>query len=370
MDVVYVFLDTSVLYKDPFFKGNFAYNLLKISREKHVDIYISRIVLKELLKNYEKILLEENSKLSKIISDAMHYDFSGGPRNLFEVSQSLEVLKRFYDSLYYEGVINVLEHDNDMMPEIIDRAVLRKKPFADNKSELKDALTWLTYAKFVEEYELDNCILITENVRDFCDLEALKKDQVIVHEDLLSDTKRFKLFRSIKDFMQSEKAVVSSSSLRFKQWLQHQDFDESFILNLLKFELGSEVKKYVKDKFTYYDLSYVFDSEYSVEGFLSFDDTFFLHKVEAIEISDFGDECVVSGDLYVSCNVQGFEYTSGKDFNMTDAYHCPVSSMPVDDFQIFGEKEIRIKVGFSFYYNQSEKPYNLNVDSVDVVNIN
>ena len=364
MDDFYVFLDTSILYKDPFFKGNFSSKLLEIAKKKNVDIYLSRIVLDELVRNYEKIINEENSKLSKIISDSNHYNFVNKIKKLFDVEFSLKELKVFYDNLYNEGIIYIIDHDDDMLSEIINRAVNRKKPFSENKNELKDALTWLSYSKFVEHFELSNCILITDNVRDFCDLEKLKKDELVIHDDLLNDTKRFRIYRSIKDFLQKEDDKLNVSSVRFLQWMNYQDFNDIFIINILRNDLGDDVKKSVKDKFSYYNLNYIFGANYSVEGFLTFDNRFFLHKVENIEVDAFAEECIISGDLFISCSVQAYEYNDGIS-NADDNYRY-LNMSSGNDFRLFGEKELYIKVSFSFYYDKNESPFNLSVDSIDL----
>ncbi|WP_162549741.1 PIN domain-containing protein [Hymenobacter nivis] len=279
----------------------------------------------------------------------------------------MKELKFFYDSLYNEGIIYIIDHEDDILPEIIHRAVNRKKPFSENKNELKDALTWLSYAKFVEDYELINCILITDNVRNFCDLEKLKKDELVIHNDLLNDTKRFRIYRSIKDFLQSEDKILSFSSVRFLQWVNHQDFNDAFVINILRNDLSDDVKRSIKDKFAYYNLSYIFGTDYSVEGFIAFDDQFFLHRVENIEVDTFDEECILSGDVFISCSAQAYEYSDGINDSDDDSYRYFINNMSSgNEYRLFGEKELNIKVTFSFYYNRNERPFNLSIDSIEL----
>ncbi len=95
---MHIFLDTSVLYKDPFLKGNFFQELIDIVTEKEVELYISNIVLQEIERNYKKIILEESSKLSKLIDQIKHYDIDTNFNNLsFDIDKSLANLKTNYD---------------------------------------------------------------------------------------------------------------------------------------------------------------------------------------------------------------------------------------------------------------------------------
>lgn len=276
MNGLHIFLDTSVLYKDPFFKGNFSSKVLSLAKMKssNVYFYMSRIVLDELVRNYEKVMKGEIDKLEKIVYDSRHYNFNLSSNVYIDGSNSIDGLKRFYQNLYNEGVLEIIDHEDSMMSEMIYRSVNRIKPFSDNKNELKDALTWLVYSKFVEEYELNSCYLMTDNVSDFCDVEKLKKGTLEIHVNLLSDTKRFKVCRSFKEFVQNEEQIISEISLNFKRWLDFQDFDSIFVSKMIKSSLGDDIKTEIKNKFTYYNLNYLFDLEYDAKGFVSFGETF------------------------------------------------------------------------------------------------
>ncbi len=61
---------------------------------------------------------------------------------------SIEKLKSFYNQLVEEEVIGILDFDKIELSEIITRAVWKKKPFSDGKTEIKEfaRFIWLTYA--------------------------------------------------------------------------------------------------------------------------------------------------------------------------------------------------------------------------------
>lgn len=366
MYVVRIFLDTSTLYKDPFWKGNFANELLQLAQGNQIDMYLSRVVANELVRNYGKIIDEENAKISKIQSAWQSFDFVGQSVGLIDKAESIKRLKYFYEDLYLRGILTVLEYDNDLLPEIVNRAVYRQKPFTENKTELKDALIWLTYAKFVEEYELENCVFVTDNISDFCDT-----DKISIHNDLLKDTKRFSVCRSIKQLLQNQKENLRVESEKFEKWVNQQEFDSNFLVKLLRTDFGDELKKFVRNEFEYANLNYIFKTNYNIEGFLNFSDTFYLHDVNNIETDIFGEQCIISGQAIISCNAQGFEYLSQRDMisvqkdylNQDDVEHPGF----VEDFHLFNEKEIYFKVQFSFSYDSDSVPSNLNVDFAEII---
>ncbi|MCB2407930.1 PIN domain-containing protein [Hymenobacter lucidus] len=355
MQGLHIFLDTSVLYKDPFFKGSFSSNILSLARIKSskIFLYMSRIVLDELIRNYEKIIKGENDKLEKILYDAKNYNFSMSSNIIIDITVSVEGLKRFYQNLYNEGVLEILHHDNSLLPEIVRRAVGRVKPFADNKNELKDALNWLVYSAFVEEYELNNCYFMTDNVNDFCDLEKLKKGNWEIHADLLSDTKRLEICRSFKELVQKDELMITERSSVFKKWLNYQDFDSWFIFDIIQNLLGEDIKIEVKNKFKYYDLNYIFDLDYDAKGFISFDDKFHMYNLMGIQVDIMDEECVISGILSISCDAEGYGYSADSEIE--------------NEYMLIGEKELNMKIGFSFSYDIDEKPYNFSVDSIEVL---
>src|SRR5690606_7702682 len=126
--------------------------------------------------------------------------------------------KNFYDQLISEGTVKILEYNNDMLPEIVNRAIERKKPFTENKTELKDTIIWLTYVKFVESKKLKNCILLTANVSDFCDTDEAKNNNFVIHPELKKDSNRFKVYKSPKELIQAEKPQLKFISQRFSVW--------------------------------------------------------------------------------------------------------------------------------------------------------
>lgn len=349
-----IFIDTSVIYKDPFWKGNFFSELIDIVREKEIGLYISEVVLMEIERNYGKIVDKQIIQLSKAHSEINHYQISLDTISIIDKEKSIGGLQNHYKKLIDEEVITLLKYSNDMMPEIVNRAVYRRKPFTETKTELKDTIIWLTYAEYAEKNELRDCILLTNNVSDFCDSEKLKQNIFEIHSDLQKDSNRFKVYKSPKELIQNEKPSLQFITQRFSSWLEEQEFDNQFVLDLLREHFEKEIIKQVEREYENLNLEDIFrEEDYFLDGYVS---TGFIEitEVDAIEIDTFNDECILSGHVFISCDVEGYQYNSFRDKGE-------------DSYRYYGELTNVGMFSFSFYYDKSEIPRSLNLDNFDIV---
>lgn len=348
-----IFIDTCILYKDPFLNGTFFKELVSLVIEKDIKIYISNIVLKELEKNYGKIVDEKINQQRKLTEDIKTYQIATIGNLSIDKQKAVENLTLYYDKLISDDIIQILDYSNDMLPEIVERAIWRKKPFTDHKTELKDTIIWLTYSKFAESKSLNDCIFLTENVNDFCDLEKVKKGIYEIHIDLQKDCKRFKVYKSIKDLVQKEKEKLQSTSQKFGIWLSEQEFDSEFVLSILENDFNNEIQRKVERYIENFDLHQIFDEEYFLTGYVTVDYISF-DEVSDINVDTFKDECIISGILSINCSLEGFEYNVVRD--------------PGEDkFRYYGDTDVVINLSFSFYYDRDELPRLFSIDYICIV---
>lgn len=219
-----IFVDTNILYDDPFLQSTNKY-LLELTDRKDVELLFSEMVLTE-----TSLILK--SRLKEIIHD---YKLSRSKlKKLTRVPLSLVALERskiiedfdsFYENLKSLKKIIVLSATTEILDLALKDLVVKKAPFFNNKNELKDCIIWYTYAQYALENESENCILLTNNVRDFGD------DRGEIHPTL-SSSNSFKLIRSIADLKLdlgevppitvSQKSTNTSAELKIKDIFQKQ----------------------------------------------------------------------------------------------------------------------------------------------------
>ncbi|AMK71530.1 MULTISPECIES: PIN domain-containing protein [Bacillus] len=156
------FLDTNILFDDPFLKGNYNRQLteivrmsLKLDKEylkktgfqseflhEEYKIYISSVVYEESKNKYIE-------KIEKIFNQLK--DFNTGiekymdSEKIAEPPFTLDQCKRrfdeYYGSLKQDGIVEILEPYNNITKDLIDRAVQKRAPFFNNnKNEFRDAV--------------------------------------------------------------------------------------------------------------------------------------------------------------------------------------------------------------------------------------
>jgi hypothetical protein len=348
-----IFLDTCILFKDPYFLKNYNKEFLELVKKKKINLFISNVVVQELERNYGKTIDDNNKSLNQIISKGKDYLFVDSPIIEIDKENSIKNLGNYYGKLEDDGFLTLLFSDNDLLPEIIKRSVKRLKPFSENKTELKDTIIWLTYSRYVEKNDIKDCIFLTDNVSDFCDMEKNKQGIVEIHDELKKDSNRFKVYRNTTELLRSESKKLQSLSERFSYWLSNQNIDGEFVLDLIENKflsiIESNVDHYVESK----DLNQVFCSNENISGTI-FVKSLFLERCNEITVDTFEDKCLISGYLYLNVSVDGYVRSIRKD--TTDM-----------EFTEYGSTDISVRVVFSFFYNSSEIPTEFGIDSIEIM---
>ncbi len=246
---IHVFLDSTVLYKDPFWRKTYSKILLNL-KEKFgvIHIYISSIVLSESENNYKKLVKTHSDRFKNSISE-----LNPLLNKLVELKNPIDSLKEslnryrgFYESMFQEEVFKKIHLNNEILPEIIDRAINRKEPFfTENnnkkKQEFRDATIWLTYTSYIRENNLKNCFFISNNRSDFWDNELEE-----IHPSLISDCNDIKIYHTLEELILKEKEILKVKKIiDFEDWLNQQEMDIDSIskyLNLIWPSLIDKVK--------------------------------------------------------------------------------------------------------------------------------
>lgn len=279
--MINIFLDSNILYLDPLMdKGNNKLLFDKIN-EVGGSIFICDVVYKETINNYRKQLNDINNEFLKINKKIKNLNIEQTIVGFIDIENQINKIDNKLQEYIKNNKLIKLETSNDILPEVIDRAINRKKPFKEGKQEFRDCVIWLTYAKKVEEDGLDNCFFITKNVSDFCN-----KKQVL-HEDLLEDTKKFKFHSDPYNFLKYETELISM--LKNSKNLEKIN---SYRINKDKF----------KDKLVYDDI-YMNIKEYLVSiPKTSINKYFYPIYLDYIELKDLDIDCIIQNSNILDAN--------------------------------------------------------------------
>jgi hypothetical protein len=234
-----VFLDTTVLYNDPFFRSNYNRLLLEKSKVSTFKLYISIVVVKELRKQLERNIEKFNKQIKSSkrsiagnCKDVNKYKFDN-----ISIEEELKYFDEFYANISKDAdviIVNYEDEEEIMLEKVFTRALNKQKPFKENGEGFKDALLWESYIQYASYRKMKNCILISANVRDFASSDHKKNNQIVLnlHTDLVSEFPYFlKLYKNSQDFINGEE--LKSIRKNAPYWLGEQYQDEVQMYNVI-----------------------------------------------------------------------------------------------------------------------------------------
>lgn len=237
-----LFLDSTALYTDPFFKGSFSKLLLDLSKEGKVKLHVSTIVKDETLNNYQKQIKEIYIKVKKEHDLLKHLSHVNDViKTVSEKDLINNYQKYFEETLLNDHFISV-EYEKDILPELIARSISRTKPFSENKQEFRDAIIWLSYTTYIKRHDLKNTHFISNNKRDFWD-----NNSTDLHPDLKNEISDLKIHSNFQEFCTKERAFLHIISERkFADWLNKQSYNVTSLEPLIKRSLWRDIDICIK----------------------------------------------------------------------------------------------------------------------------
>ncbi|MGG3006676.1 PIN domain-containing protein [Geobacillus stearothermophilus] len=394
------FLDTNILYKDPFLLNNFNRQLLdlvktnielQISDEELIDIladedvqdlfevepkfldeefriYISSVVYQEAKKYYiKKIkgLFRQLKDINKTI--AWYMNSQKEAKFPFTEEQCIERFDQYYQGLIDSEIVTIIEPPNEITEELIRRAIQEKEPFFNNgKNEFRDAVIWLTYATYAEQNSLDNCYFITDNVKDFSRKSDRDQTPIPLHPELRKDSNRFMMYRSVQDLFthddEFKKRIEVYNTIKYHRndmelFFKLRNFKDkinnNFVLDLLNkneynqlADIEAAIDRYVIERM---DVDSVIDV--NDMGYLQPNNSWI--EIDSVDIHDkeiVDDAVLVSATISLQYTVSVFLYN-------------PVYDSKDEKYEYIGDKEINFIVPISFMVNLDNEIFNFECDN-------
>jgi predicted nucleic acid-binding protein len=345
-----IFLDSNILYQDYFFENKSNKKILEYCDEGLLNLFMSEIVRLELRRQFQKEIEEKNREIKKIIKDSKRLKIQNEISEI-SIAEQFTKFDKFYNRLKMYDNFSLLPYKNDFLPDIVDRAINRKKPFTEEKSELKDAIIWKTYSEYVESNNSTDCILLTNNTSDFC----IKKDKSKIHPDLTTDTDKFSVINKSFEFIKKYASVLESPEHKFQAYINQINISQDFVLGIIKnnFEKIIEDRMHLKiDNLHPSDLvsaDYFFDGQLISYGCEILD-------CDEIEHEIIAETALISGIVYASCEVEILEYNSVRDSGE-------------DRFSSVADKNVIFKIYFNFDMEKDEVYSDLEVTDIEISDI-
>lgn len=331
-----IFIDTSVIYTDPFWKRNFATEILNSAKDGKLKIYISDVVIRELKVNLKKQLSKEINSLKNSYLSIRKITLNQPESDLPNLENYLNEFDEFVLKLFSNENIIELKSSKEDFDEILSRAIDRKKPFTDNRSELKDAVIWITYSKFAKKEKLENCFLLTNNVKDFCD----NNDKSKLHSELAKDYDKFKINLTLDEFYRQNKELIEDPNYQFTEWLLNQDLTASKVESMLFEQVTDNVANEIDRKIENIDPSSFSDENFYIPlGGYTQIENYDWSGISDLQTDIVDDYAIITGVLDVDTEVNIYGYNSVRDKGD-------------EKFPYLGDKYVSFQVLFNFVYDK------------------
>ncbi|MGG4499083.1 PIN domain-containing protein [Brevibacillus reuszeri] len=343
-----VFLDSNILFSDPFFKGNFERNFLTTLKNINGKLYLSDVVYKETINNYRREVKKRRKKYSSAYGHLIKILSSVPAYTLQDDEIHVQELITFYDELQELGLLVIVEHNQfDIFSKIVNRAIDNKKPFADGKEEFKDTVIWLSYAHFVEDKSLSDCFFITNNSSEF-----FNSTKTELHPDLLEDTSSIKGYLSIEAFMTAESELISEANeeayfekildLGGSEKVRSMSYIGDLVREYFTETINQEVSEYI-ESLSAANKDKLFPNYAEVQSGPIYQLKMWDHEREI-----YRDEIVIYGVVQVMHDV----------------------SMQINEMMSLGSKSLVHKIDFTFSLSADEFPSNFEVKEIITQELN
>lgn len=389
-----IFLDTNALYKDPFLSRGNNTILRRLARHEDVKLFVNQTVYSELLRSHQTFLEKQvkaaDEALSKLIS------YLNKERDTLDIDVDTEDLiadlKSHFSRLEEEEQLKIVPYDTDVLQDIVEVDMYEKAPFIKKeqltnkggqkvpytKKEMRDAIIWYSYQRYIEKNDLKDCYFISNNTREFGDENAGKTpdgEPYSFHPEIAENSKLIP-YRNANDFLVHNAGEVKSLFLDLYTKILSDDLygkvyeelknglAEELIITYFEEQILSQTQNFLSDK----DVEDLHE-DYFIGGYISALGGY-IRSIEFLDFDIYGDEITVALDITVEMDVEIYLTNPVYDDRHEKYQYQGINTIEVEENVIFilpidTEKDID-ETDFSLSeYIKDVEPNSLDVDFVD-----
>ena len=212
-------IDTNILRQD--FKlrdKNFDIFLDYLKKDKS-KIILPKVTLEEIKELYKNFLKEKIQSLTSSHNKLSRSLTSHTLKDIDEINIKKEL--RAYEKFVYKKLNlkprNIINYKNKFLPELIHRAIEKKKPLGNDGQQFRDGVLWLTLVDYASQQSDKSLIFISNNSKDFSNETKTK-----LHEQLEAECKKkgvvITYYQSIADFIKEHSSKIDFIN---KDWIKN-----------------------------------------------------------------------------------------------------------------------------------------------------
>lgn len=239
-------IDANIIRKD-LKLNNKNFEILKDYLAKtNSKLILPSIVLEEVKGLYKRFLLECIADYEKSLNKLNRTLLSEEIEKFHELNIEEEGNKyiEFLNNKLGISDENIISYKNEYLPELVSRAIQRKKPLDNNGQQFRDGLLWLTVLDFAETTYDKTVAFISENSSDFSE-----KGKTELAFELLEETKarnlNIKYFKNLDDFVREQASIIEYIN---DEWIE-ENVDFNILTKLFDVVIENSLKSKLLDSF-------------------------------------------------------------------------------------------------------------------------
>ncbi|MEN8812445.1 MAG: PIN domain-containing protein [Candidatus Arcticimaribacter sp.] len=241
MDVI---IDANIIRRDLKLNDRNFEILSDYLKKTNSKIIFPSIVIEEIKGLYKRALKERYDEFekstNKLKSTLVTIELPERPQ--IDIESEVNKYIDFIHSKLGTTNKNIVEYKNEFLPELVRRAIDRKKPLDGKGQQFRDGLLWLTLLDYAENSDEKRVALISDNPADFGD-----KNENTLCSELIQETKEreveVKYFRRLSDFAKEHASTIEFIT---KEWIE-KNTDIKIIEKLFEETLDNIDDNYILD---------------------------------------------------------------------------------------------------------------------------
>lgn len=163
-----LYIDTSIVMNEGFFRSAFAQSFLRACALLQIKVVVPEVVLDEAVGNYPKRLRDKHRAFQKTERElAKLIDLNVQD---IQIENIIEAYPGDFEDILLGAGVEIAPYPEVPAKELVTRAYGAKKPFKDSGEGHKDYLIWATIKSHIlgPDTSPPN-VFLTANVKDFCE---------------------------------------------------------------------------------------------------------------------------------------------------------------------------------------------------------
>jgi len=241
MDII---IDSNIIRQDLKLNDkNFEILIDYLAKTNSRLIYPS-IVIEEVKGLYKRALTEKkqefNTSLRRYKSTLLSIELPEIPE--IDINDETDKYINYIHNKLGTSLDNVINYKNEYLPELVNRAIKRKKPLDNKGQQFRDGILWLTLLDYAESTKEKRVAFISNNSNDFAEKGENKLCSELI-EETANKGIDLKYFKTLNDFAKEHASVIDFIT---KKWVEN-NIDLKIIEKLFDEILDSSIEEAIID---------------------------------------------------------------------------------------------------------------------------